>query len=133
MAKLTREQFNKWNAQAQNGFTFDIEGYCVWNEKRLTKSIKQPDGSIIKFKIEYYPEYERKTNQWGCHWNERTGRQIPMMRIDKLIPGNTEGVYIVHTVKEKITMGEPEKTMKYSTLCRISGTVNTDEYLKEIA
>lgn len=132
MAKLTREQYNKWNAQAQNGFAFDIEGYCVWNEKRLTKSIKQPDGSIVKFKIEFDPEYERKTNEWGCHWNVKTGRQIPTMRIDRLVPGSTEGVYIVHTVKEKITMGEPEKTMKYSTLCKISGTVNTDEYLKEI-
>lgn len=119
MATLTREQFKKWNAQAQNGFTFDIQCYCVWNEKRLKKSIERPDGSIIIFKIEYYHEY-------------KTGRLIPIMRIDKLIPGSTEGVYNVHTVKEKITMGEPEKTMKYSTLCKISGAVNTDEYLKEI-
>ena len=133
MARLTREQYQKWNGQAQNGFTFDIQEYIGWNEKALTKSIKQPDGTIIQFKIEYYPEYERKTNQWGCHWNVETGRQIPMMRIDRLVPGSTEGIYIVHTVKEKITMGEPENTKKYSTLCRISGTVNTDEYLKEIA
>ena len=133
MATLTSEQYQKWNAQAQNNFTFDIKNYVIWNEKRLTKSIKQPDGSIIQFKIEYYPEYETKTNEWGCHWNVKTGRHIPMMRIDRLIPSSTEGCYIVHTVKEKITMGEPEKTMKYSVLCKISGAVNTDEYLKEIA
>ena len=133
MAKLTREQLNKWNAQAKNGFQLDLQYFLVWNEKTLIKNIPQEDGSIIQFKLWYMPEYETKTNDFGCKWNVRTGRQIPMMRIDRLVPGNTEGVYIVHNVRDDKPMGEAEKTLKFATLCKISGTVNTDEELKVIA
>lgn len=133
MAKITREQYNKWNAQAQNGFHFDLQWFCIWNEKTLVKNIKQPDNTIIQFKLWYIPEYETKVNEWGCKWNVKTGRQIPAMRIERLVPGHTEGVYIVHTVKDDMPMGEPEKTMKYSTLCKISGMVNTDAEMEAIA
>lgn len=133
MARLTREQYNKWNEQAKNGFQFDIQYYVMWSEKTLIKNVPQEDGSIIQFKLWYIPEYETKTNEHGCKWNVKTGRQIPMMRIERLVPGNTEGVYLVHTVRDDRPMGEPEKTLKYSTLCKISGEVNTDEELKAIA
>lgn len=133
MARLTREKYNKWNEQAKNGFQFDIQYYVMWSEKTLIKNVPQEDGSIIQFKLWYIPEYETKTNDFGCKWNVKTGRQIPMMRIERLVPGNTEGVYLVHTVRDDRPMGEPEKTLKYSTLCKISGEVNTDEELKAIA
>lgn len=132
MAKITREQYNKWNAQAQNGFRLDLQYYIVWGEKTLVKSINQPDNTIIQFKLWYIPEYETKVNEWGCKWNVKTGRQIPMMRIERLVPGHTEGVCSVHTVKDDMPMGEPEKTMKYSTLCKISGMVDTDAEMETI-
>lgn len=133
MAKITREQYNKWNAQAQNGFRLDLQYYVGWGEKTLIKSIKQTDGTIIQFKLWYIPEYETKVNEWGCKWNVKTGKQIPMMRIERLVPGHTEGVYSVHTAKDDMPMGEPEKTMKYSTLCKISGMVDTDAEMGIIA
>ena len=133
MAKLTREQYNKWNAQAKNGFQLDLQYFLIWGEKTLIKDVKQEDGSIIRFKLWYIPEYETTTNELGCKWNVKTGRQIPMMRIDKLVPGNTEGIYTVHTVRDGKPMGEPEKTLKYATLCKISGEVNTAEELEAIA
>lgn len=133
MAKLTREQYKKWNAQAKNGFQFDLQYFLTWNEKTLIKNIPQEDGSIIQFKLWYMPEYETVTNEHGCTWNQRTGRQIPMMKIEKLVPGKTEGIYIVHTLRDNKQMGEAEKTLKFATLCKISEKVNTDEELKEIA
>lgn len=132
MAKLTKEQYNKWNAQAKNGFQFDFRYFITHNEKTLIKNIPQDDGCIIQFRLWYFPEYETKTNDYGCSWNVKTGRQIPMMDVEKLVPDRVEGIYIVHTIKGNIKMGEPEKTMKYSTLCKISGVVNTDEELKAI-
>ena len=62
MAKLTREQYNKWNAQAKNGFQLDLQYYLIWSEKTLIKDVQQEDGSIIRFKLWYMPEYETKTN-----------------------------------------------------------------------
>lgn len=133
MAKITREQLKKWNEQAKNGFKLDLEYFLVWNEKTLVKNIKQEDGTIIQFKLWYVPEYETITNEHGCKWNQRTGRNIPMMKIDKLVPGRTEGVYIVNSVKDNMQIGEPEKTLKYSTLCKLSGEIDTDAELEKIA
>lgn len=132
MATITREQFEKWNAQAKNGFKLDLQYYLCFSEKTLIKDIPQANGDIIQFKLWYLPEYETKTNEYGCRWNVRTGRQIPMMRIEKLLKTSTEGSYQVVTIKDDRPMGEPEKTLKYSTLCKISGTVNIDEELKEV-
>lgn len=56
-----------------------------------------------------------------------------MMKIDKLVPGRTEGVYIVNSVKDNMQIGEPEKTLKYSTLCKLSGEIDTDAELEKIA
>jgi len=133
MARITREQYIKWNSQAKNGFILDLEYLLTWNEKTLIKDIKQEDGSIIRFKLWYISEYEEKVNSYGCKWRTATGRKIPVMKIEKLIPARTEGIYVVHTIKDDIQMGEPEKTLKYATLCKISGTVDTEKELKSIA
>lgn len=132
MATITREQFEKWNAQAKNGFKLDLQYYLCYSEKTLIKDISQANGDIIRFNLWYLPEYETKTNEYGCSWNFKTGRQIPMMRIEKLLKTGTEGCYQVVTIKDDRPMGEPEKNMKYSTLCKISGTINIDEELKEV-
>lgn len=133
MAKLTREQYNKWNAQAKNGFTLDLEYFLNWGEKTLIKDVPMDGGGYMRFKLWYTPEYETITNQYGCKWNKRTGRHLPMMRIERLRPCSTEGMYQVLTVKDDTQMGEAEKAMKYATLCKISETINTDEELKAIA
>lgn len=129
MAKITREQLNRWNAQAKNGFRLDLEYFLNWGEKTLIKDIKQEDAGYIRFKLYYMPEYETKTNEYGCKWNVKTGKQIPTLRIERLKPCKTEGMYQVLTVKDDVQMGEPEKTMKYSTLCKISGKIDTDKEL----
>ena len=104
----------------------------TWNEKTLIKDIKLEDGCVIRFKLHYTAEYETKTNEYGCKWNVKTGNKIPMMRIEKLIPGSTEGIYITHTIQDNKPMGDPEKTLKFTTLCRISGEINKEEELKAI-
>ena len=131
MAKITREQLNRWNAQAKNGFRLDLNYFLTWGEKTLIKDIKQEDG-YIRFKLYYMPEYETRTNEYGCKWNVKTGKQIPMLRIERLKPLQTEGMYQVLTVKDDVQMGEPEKTMKYSTLCKISGKIDTDKEMETI-
>ncbi len=133
MARITREQYNKWNGQAKNGFTFDLEYYLNWGEKTLIKDIPMEDGGYIRFKLWYTDEYETITNEYGCKWNKRTGKHLPMMKIEKLRLCSTSKMYQVITIKDNIQMGEAEKTMKYSTLCKISGAVDTEKELKTIA
>lgn len=129
MAKITREQFNKWNAQAKNGFQFDLEHFLTWNEKTLTKRIKMENGDIIEFKVEFEKEFETKTNTYGCHWNVETGRYIPMLYITHWKP-STSGCYHSSGREKSEALGNPENSKKYNVLCKLSEMVNTDEYMK---
>ena len=129
MARLTREQYNKWNAQAKNGFQFDLEYYLTWNEKTLTKKIKMENGDIIEFKIEYIKEFETKTNDYGCKWNVETGRYIPTLYITHWRP-STSGCFHSHGHEKEETLGSPESSKKYNILCKLSETVNTDQYME---
>ena len=133
MAKITREQYNKWNAQAKNGFSFDLQFFVTWNEKTLTKKVKMENGDIMEFKIEYQKEFETKTNEWGCRWNVETGRYIPMLNVTHWKPSTTSGCYHSGGWEKSEIIGSPETSKKYNVLCKLSETVNTDEYMKKIA
>lgn len=129
MAKITREQFNKWNAQAKNGFQFDLQYFLIWSEKTLTKKIEMENGDIIEFKIEFDKEFETKTNQWGSRWNVETGRYIPMLYITYWKPSDS-GCYHSSGREKSEILGNPENSKKYNVLCKLSETVNTDEHMK---
>ena len=132
MAKITREQYNKWNAQANNGFSLDLQYFVIWNEKTLTKKIKLENGNVIEFKIEYHKEFETKTNSYGCKWNVETGRYIPMLNITVWHP-TTSGCYASSGWAKSERIGEVQNTKKYNVLCKLSAEINTDEYIKEFA
>ena len=130
MAKLTREQINKWNSQAKNGFQFDSRYFLIWNEKTLIKNIKMENGDIIEFKIEYDKEYEKYTNEWKVTRNVETGRYIPMLYITHWRPTQSESYTSSGWAKTEV-LGSPENSKKYNVLCKLSETVNTDEYMEE--
>lgn len=130
MAKITREQFNKWNQQAKNGFGFDLTYYLTWAEKTLTKKVTMENGDVIEFKIEYQKEFATKTNEYGCRWNVETGRYIPMLYITHWKP-STSGCYHSGGYDKSEIIGEPETSKKYSTLCKLSEKINTDGYMEK--
>jgi len=131
MAKITMEQFKKWNSQAQGGFRLDGRTLATWGEKELVQQFSQDDGSIYEVRISYFPEYEEKTNSCGCKWRTETGRQIPAVSIDKLTPA---GNNLYHSVKvlDYQAIGEPCNKKMYSTLCKLSGKIDVDSYLAKV-
>lgn len=132
MARITREQFNKWSAQAQNGFNLDLKHYVVWSEKRLVKTEKLQNGDVIEFNIEYRKEFETKTNEHGCRWNVETGRYIPELCITRWHP-TTSGCYASGGYAKREDIGEPQTSKKYNVLCKLSAEILTDNYMPEIA
>lgn len=130
--KITREQAIKWNKQAQGGFRFDTNYYLTHGEKTLVKYVKLNDDVVIEFRIWFMPEYERKSNE-HCSWNAQTGRQIPELWINLLRHTGTGDMYNSVPISRGIPMGEPEKTKKYSTLCRISGEYDAEKFAQEWA
>ncbi len=132
MAKITKEQYTKWSKQAKNGFSLDLQYYVIWNEKTLTKRIKMADGDVMEFKIEYQRECKQKTNKWGCKCYVETGQYIPMLIVKRWHPTKT-GSYMSSGYEEEKPLGEPEQSKKYSILCKLSGEIDTDEYMRKIA
>lgn len=132
--KLTREQIKKWNAQAKNGFMIDLEFLLMHGEKTLIKLIDIAEGVKIEFKLWYIEEREQRTNQYGCRWTVGTGRQIPVLSVNLWRSTGTGSMYSSVPIGEQFRkMGEPEKNKKYSTLCRISGEINAEEYAEKWA
>ncbi len=132
MAKITREQFNKWNAQAQNGFGLDLQYYVIWGEKTLTKKIELDNGNVVEFKIEYRNEYETKTNEHGCRWNVETGRYIPMLHITVWRPSHS-GCYVSSGIGKYERIGDAQTSKRYNVLCKLSAEVKTEQYMDAIA
>ena len=132
MAKLTKEQFDKWSAKASNGFTFNVKKYVCWGEKGLEKIIQLGDGRVVEFEIGYSDEYAKVTNEHSVSYNRRTGRKIPVLDINILVPSSTKGVYRVHHFKSDIVVGETQDKNNFNVLCQCSKYVDTDMYMKEI-
>ena len=130
MAKITREQFNKWNAQAKNGFSFDLEYFLTWSEKTLTKRIEIHDGIVIEFTIQYKNEYETITNEYGCKWNQQTGKYIPMLYITRWKPSPNSGCYYSSGREYSEILGTVESSKKYNVLCKYSEQIDTEKYME---
>lgn len=133
MPSITREQAQKWDAQARGGFRFDVRYYVIWGEKKLRKTVDLPGGRVVEFSIGYRAEYETKTNDYGCKWNVETGRHIPELSVTVWTPGSTEGVYTSQGMGQHIDIGPAQTKKSYKILCQLSETVNTDAYMPEAA
>ena len=132
MPSITREQFNKWNSKATNGFQFDVKEYVCWGNKGLIRHENLSDGKIGEFRIGYRNEYVTKTNEWGCSWNVETGNKIPCLDVNILHPGSVEGIYRVEFFKSNIPIGDVQSKSNYNVLCKLASTVDVEKYLTDI-
>lgn len=132
MARITREQYNKWNAQAQNGFSFDLAYFMTWNDKRLTKQVPADDGCYYKVDITYTAEFEKITNEHGVSYNRETGRQVPTVWLSFWKPSTVSGCYSSWGLGIHRAIGEPQPKKNYKTLCSLSGSIDTDKLIQEL-
>ena len=131
MPKLTRDQFNRWNAKAQNGFTFDVQKYVAWGDKTLHKVVDLDNGDRMEVRILYTNEYVRKQNFAGQSFNVRTGRFVPAVHLTRWQPSQFGG-YMSHGLGDYITIGEPQDKQKYDVLCKLSASVDADKLVSEL-
>ena len=90
MAKLTRDQFNKFNGNCKNGFSLDLYYFGIWGEKRCKKNVKFSDSDNF---YEIIIEFEDKTEKF-----QKIG-SVPVLIINQCIPTGTEGMYRVIELK----------------------------------
>jgi hypothetical protein len=132
MPSITREQFNKWNAKATNGFQFDVKEYVCWGDKALIRHENLSDGKIGEFRVWYRDEYKTNTNEWGCKWSTPTGNHIPMLEMNILYPSSTEGIYRVISFGNGITLGDVQPKCNYNVLCKLAEGIDVNKYVKEM-
>ena len=138
MPKITREQLNKWNAQAANGFRLDLEYFLTWGEKRLEKIITRENGDRFSIILEYFPEYEKIPCGQYFTRNRPTGRQIPHISVEYnyLLDKDKarEGAYNFYSFSDilpKQPIAEPETSKKFTTLCKLSQTIDAAEWIEK--
>lgn len=128
MAKLTREQYNKWNAALADGWKFEAQHYIMWGDKEAyTDSAEDERGNFYRAKLTYYEE------RTGEGWTAKsTGRQLPALVIDRWNKTSTDGVYSsVQVLKE--TVGEPQNKKNYSVLAKLSASLDMATYFTKAA
>lgn len=130
MPSITREQAARWNAKAQNGFTFDVQKYVMWGDKTLHRVVELDGGDRMEIRLLYQEEHERKTNQYDCHWTVRTGRYIPTVHLTRWHPSGT--AWTSHGLGDWITIGEPQTSKKFDVLCKLSATIDAAAMIGEL-
>ena len=125
MARITREQVEKMNAQAKNGFKFDIEYFLIHHEKTLTKIVVLNESQFVRFKLMFEDERENADG-----WRRPTGRQIPNIHIS--LWNNSRGFASSHGLGTWEKIGEPVNKKSFALLCKLSAEVDTGEFLKKL-
>lgn len=72
MAKLTRDQLEKFNGKCKNGFSLDLFFFCTWGEKRCKKIVKIGDDSIIYDVIVEFYDKAVKEPETAKNWEVST-------------------------------------------------------------
>lgn len=132
MAKITRAQFEKWNAQAKNGFQFDLNYFFTHSgEKTLVRHIELDEKNVLILEILYFPEYETKTNEHGCSWNVRTGREIPNLHY-QVYERKESGCLWGYGLGTWEPIGEAVEKKSFSLLCKLSANIDTEAIIKKV-
>lgn len=103
MARITREQLEKYNAKCKNGFKFNLQEFLIWKEKSVIKEIKLNNNEILEVTIFYS--------------TEPTG-EIPTLRIHK---GTLDGnFYSFSGQGQTFTIGDTQKKKNFNLLAKLT-------------
>ena len=114
MAKLTREQVDKWNEGNKNGFQFDITYFLYHSEKTLSKHIEIDDTHVLQCQIMFRDEMTQVTNSYGCKYPVHTGKVIPVIHFAYSVKSG--GMLVSHGLGYWHTLGEAIYKKNYKAL-----------------
>ena len=127
MPRITRDQYNKWNEQAQNGFEFDLRNFLIHGEKELRKEVQLSGGEYVEFRLLWTEEYTKYTNEYGVTRNIATGKQIPTLHHSLWSPSGS--VFASSGMGTWETIGAAQDKKNYAALCKLSAHIDTEQYM----
>ena len=117
MAKLTREQVNKWNDGNKNGFQFSISYYIFHGEKTPTKDIKIDEDHILTVHLMYREDWNTNVK-----YADRVVLQIPTAHF--AVSLNKGGMMVSHGLGYWHTLGEARNNKSYAVLQKLTETLD---------
>lgn len=121
MAKLTKAQAQKWNAELAGGFRFDVRHYLMWGEKVARRNIELEGGKILQASLEYHEIRD------GYRY---TGQVQPTLHLQIWKPGLTEGMMHSSGMGASIKIGTAQDKKLWKELCKLSGTFDDKKLLE---
>lgn len=123
MAKLTKDQVERWNSKLQNGFQFDIYHFMNWGEKQIVKKIPLEDDKILEAQILY-------RRVLGADRFSDTGKVEPVLHLQVWEPGGTEGMMCSHGTGVYVQVGDEQDKRKYGELEKLSANFTTEKIME---
>lgn len=126
--KFTKEQVEKWNSKMGQGFKTDLNRLAMWGEKQPHLMTKVDETTILELTLYYQSEYETVTNEYGCTYKKPTGKVVPVINVRKWIDKGT-GMLHGYGLGKTFKVGEPCEKKMFSTLQKLTHTVDVNKYL----
>lgn len=126
MAKFTREQLNKWNSQAGNGFKIDVQKLLFRGDKEL-EYIGEERADRTHFEITLSYVDEKEGEGWSA---KRTGKQLLKLDVKRMIPAISNKpddevkMYNVDFNVYSEIIGEPQNKKMYSYMAKMSHKID---------
>lgn len=126
---MTREDVKKINSECKNGFEFYLYGYLMRKEKELSKRINLADNQYLEARLEWHEVTERKTNEWGCSWNVKTGEVQPALRLS-VWTNKENGMAVSYGLGYTEVAGSPVKRRSMKRLQDITNNWTTENIVR---
>lgn len=127
MAKVTREQLNKWNEGAGNGFKVDLQMLMFHGEKVL-EYVGEERADKTHFVVSMRFVDEAIGKGWMA---KRTGKQLLTVKVARYIPITDDGLCQVDFGVYEEVIGEPQNRKMFSYMQKMSHKVNLAEILEK--
>lgn len=126
--KFTKAQVAKWNSKMGQGFRTDLNRLVMWGEKQPHLMTKVDETTILELTLYYQNEYETVTNEYGCTYKKPTGKVVPVINVRKWVDKGT-GMLHGYGLGKTFKVGEPCEKKMFSTLQKLTHTVDVNKYL----
>ena len=129
---ITRAQFDKLNAQAPEGWLFNLRHYFNYDEKSVFRTIELPDGRKLQAVVDYVENIAHHVNEYGVHWKTGAGNYHIELNVSVWRPASVEGVWASSGLGKSVPLDDGKYARRdYKRLCEAAAKL-TDDYLMDL-
>ena len=122
MPSITREQIERMNSQAPDGWSFDWKYYVIHGEKTIRRMIPLDDSHVVEARICYSENIETRQNEF-CSWRVPAGHYHVCLHVSNwTVDANGTGHSFGLGHFENLDHAQHTKR-NYKDLCKIAANI----------